>query len=254
MPSRSDRGGALLARFAEFYEEVAQLKLAIREGRLPLYLAGESASKETISVTAADLAALVSQRLKTRLQNQAKQVALIGTQAEIDSHAIARYAMAALADELFIIEIEWPGREFWQQYLLERALVGTSCAGCHFFEHLDELLDARIVGPLEEELGAVFLMSLRLGFQGQYRGNQGEQQLRHYNTRLIRLIGNADAGHQVSFPQAYQHRLVGANDERMAPVSRWYRFAAVGLGVYLLISTIVWVTMTNRLIDLISGS
>lgn len=254
MPSVSERGGALLARFAEFYEEVARLKLAIRQGNLAIYLVGEAAAKQAVSVTANDLAALVSQRLKTRLQDQAKQVALVGTQAEIDSYSIAQYVMAALADELLIIETDWPGRDCWQQYLLERGLVGSSCAGCRFFEHLDALLSARIVGPLEEELGAVFLMTLRLGFQGQHRGAQGELQLRHYNTRLIRLIGNTGGGHQASFQQAYQHRIVGACDERMAPLSRWYRFAAIGCGFYLLISTVVWVTLTNRLITLFSKS
>ncbi|HEY6923991.1 MAG TPA: DotU family type IV/VI secretion system protein, partial [Steroidobacteraceae bacterium] len=214
----------------------------------------DAAAKDAMSVTASDLAALVSQRLRARLQDQARHVASVGTQAEIDSNSIAQYAMAALADELFIIETDWPGRELWQQYLLERALAGSSFAGCRFFEYLDDLLGARTVGPLEEELAAVFLMSLRLGFQGQCRGGQGEQHLRHYNTRLIRLIGSIDAGHHASFLQAYQYRLVGASDERMAPLSRWYRFAAIGVGLYLLISTLVWVTMTDRLLTLFSGS
>src|SRR5260221_3893579 len=134
MASASQRSGALLARFAEFYEEVARLKLAIREGQVPMYLAMGGVAKDTAAPSAGELAALVSQRLGTRLQEQGKNVALVGTQAEIDSYSIAQYAMAALADELFIIETDWPGREAWQQYLLEQQLMGSSCAGGAFFE------------------------------------------------------------------------------------------------------------------------
>ena len=254
MASASQRSGALLAHFAEFYEEVARLKLAIREGQVPMYLAMGTVAKDTAALSAGELAALVSQRLKARLQEQAKSVALVGTQAEIDSYHIAQYAMAALADELFIIETDWPGREAWQQYLLERQLMGSTCAGCAFFERLDELLSARAVGPLEEELAAVFLMSLRLGFQGEHRGTHGEPHLKRYNTRLIRFIGNGSAAHQASFQEAYRHRLSGASDERMAPLSRWYRFGAIGLAVYLIISTCVWVTMTDRFTSILRGS
>jgi type VI secretion system protein ImpK len=253
MASVSERGGALLARFAEFYEEVARLKLAIHEGQVPMYLAGGSAANSAASVSAGDLAALVSQRLKMRLQDQAKHVALIGTQAEIDSYRIAQYAMAALADELLIIETDWSGRDAWQQYLLEQSVVGSSCAGCGFFEYLDELLNSRTVGPLEEELAAVFLMSLRLGFQGEYRGTHGESHLKHYNTRLIRFMGNGGGAHRASFQQAYEHRIAGASDERMAPLSRWYRFGAIALAVYLLISTVVWITLTDRLTNVFRG-
>src|SRR5579859_742019 len=104
MPSTSQRSGALLARFAEFYEEVARLKLAIREGQLPMYLAMGGTPKDPVALSGGELAALVSQRLQTRLQEQARDVALAGTQAEIDNYRIAQYAMAALADEVFIIE------------------------------------------------------------------------------------------------------------------------------------------------------
>jgi len=253
MPSSSQGSSALLARFAEFYEEVARLKVAIRAGQLPMYLAMGGIAKDAVALSAGELAALVSQRLQTRLQEHARDVALAGTQAEIDSYSIAQYAMAALADEVFIIETDWPGREAWQQYLLEQQLMGSRCAGSAFFDRLDDLLSSRAVGPLEEELAAVFLMCLRLGFQGEHRGTRGEPHLKRYNTRLIRFIGHGGPAHQASFQEAYQHRLSGASDERMAPLSRWYRFAAIGLGVYLIISTCVWVTMTDRFTSTFRG-
>jgi type VI secretion system protein ImpK len=251
MANNGERHGAVLARFAAFYEEVANLKLAIREGRAALELGG---GQEGLAVSPQELAYLVSQRLKLRLQEQRKDVELTGTQAEIDNYRIAQYAMAALADELLILNVDWPGREAWEPYLLEYALFQSRCAGRDFFTRLDALLCARAVGPAEEELAAVFLMCLRLGFEGQYRGEQGEQRLKNYNASLLRFIGTTRTDHQALFQQAYQHRIAGTADERMAPLSRWYKLGALGLAVYLVISTAVWVALTGRLANALAGS
>lgn len=252
MADAPDKPSSLLARFAEFYEEIARLKLAIREGRLPLYLAG---GKEPVALNGNDLAAMVGQRLKQRLQQQARIVRETGTEAEIEAYRIAQYAMAALADEIFILEVDWPGRAFWQHYVIERALFQSDNAGRDFFLQTDRLLASRVQNALQEDLAAVFLIALQLGFKGQYRGAHGALVLKSYREKLIRFIG---AGHgmlraQPGFPQAYQYRVSEARGERLAPLARWYRWGALIALTYVVLSTIVWMLLISRFNEVLGG-
>src|SRR5689334_16505008 len=129
MDNRTEQGIALLALFGEFYEEVARAKIAIREGKLALQLANGG---NVSAMNGNDQAAMLSQQLKMRLQEQSKFVTAVGLNAEIDAYRVAQYAMAVLADELFILDVDWPGQEAWQQYLLEQALFESSNGGRDF--------------------------------------------------------------------------------------------------------------------------
>ncbi|HKQ30728.1 MAG TPA: DotU family type IV/VI secretion system protein [Burkholderiales bacterium] len=238
------KGVTVLENFAEFYEEVARIKLAIREGRLQPHLMG--AVEMTLSGN--DLATAANQRLKQRLQQQEKLVRSVGTEAEIETYRAAQYVMAALADEIFILEIDWVGQEAWPYMLLESSLFQLNNAGQEFFARLDRLLGMRVVTPLAEDLAAVFLMALQLGFKGEHRSEQGAAILQNYRAKLIQFIG---AGYdrwreQPGCLQAYQYRMSEMRGERLAPLSRWYRWAAIGLLVYIAMSTVVWFAMTNR--------
>jgi type VI secretion system protein ImpK len=222
----------------------------MREGRLGVYLAS---GRETVTVNDNDLAVLVSDRLKALLQQQAKGLAAVGTQAQYDAYLIAQYAMAALADELLILEVQWPGSRHWSECPLEQRLFESSRAGQDVFARIDDLLAARAPGPWQEDLAAVFLMCLRLGFKGQHRGMRGAQRLKDYNTRLIRFTGTTSLKHQPACVQAYQYLIAGTVDERLAPLSRWYRLGAIGIAIYLLVSTVVWVVLTNRFMAVFGG-
>lgn len=243
---------SLPALFAEFYDEVARIKLAIAEGRLPLYLGDGKAS---VSVSGTDMAAMVSQRLKHRLQQQSRYVKDNATEAEIEAYAIAQYAMAGLVDEIFILEVDWSGADAWSDYLLEQGLFATSTAGRNFFTQLDDLLRTRARGPLQDDLAAVFLFALRLGFKGQYRGQHAEAMLQTYRAKLVQFLGAGYASgvQPRGFAQAYQYTMSEARDERLAPLSRWYRFAALGLAIYLVISSVVWFTAINRFSEALLG-
>lgn len=251
MSDSSTQAGALLERYADFYEEVARIKLAIREGNLPLYLAGNSEQPQTNGI---DQAAMISQRLKSRMLDQLKRVRQSGTKAEIEAYRMALYVMAAQADELFILGISWDGKDAWQEYLLERSLFGSATAGRDFFRILARLLKSRGRDPLREELATVFLMALQLGFQGQYRGALGKVTLARYRARLKRFIGRGgNEGLQKAFPQAYQFPLNAPRGERIAPLSRWYTIAMRAFMFYLVLSTIIWLVIVDRFNSIFGG-
>jgi type VI secretion system protein ImpK len=81
--------------------------------------------------------------------------------------AEADYALSALADELLLHAIDWPGAQLWREFLLERARFGTEAAGDRVFERIDALRAQP--DPASSELAGVYLTVLAMGFQGRYR-------------------------------------------------------------------------------------
>lgn len=234
----------LLGCFAEFYEEIASIRLALAEGRLPAYLARGDEAPPTLG---ADLAMRVSARLTDLLQQQARAVRRDATTTEIKAHEMAQYVMAALADEIFILELDWAGHEAWLDVLIEHKLFQSNKAGRQFFEFAAQILRPQQRSALHIELASVFLLALQLGFKGLYRGHEGEATLRSYRQQLYRLVNAGGHGHrgEPAFFQAYQHRLSGDKDQRLAPLTPWYALGRIALAVYLALSTVVWLALLH---------
>ncbi|GLR12858.1 DotU family type IV/VI secretion system protein [Chitinimonas viridis] len=248
--------GALLARFTEFYEDVAVIKQAIAHGRLPLLLGGDLPAH----ASPADLASMVSGRLSQRLLQQGREMAVSSPEAELRAYRIVQFVMAGLGDEVFILEVDWPGNTHWLSNLIEYALFRRQQAGRTYFELLGNLLHTRGRGRLQLELGIIFLLTLQLGFKGEYRGQHGQAALASYRSKLLRYI--ADRRPLVSadkpvFSQAYSHTLIVKDDHRLAPMKPWYRAGAIALLVYLVVSTAIWlqtlVPLTAKLDSYMGG-
>jgi type VI secretion system protein ImpK len=227
----------LSTAFAEFYEELVRIKRAAADGRLAAYLGSVG--------TAADLAANVSARLRGLLAEQAKRIQDEANQIEQSSYRLARYLMAALADEVLGLTLSWDGAPHWRENLLERALFGRAVAGRDFYQLTDRILDSRGNSPVMEDLAAVALMCLRLGFEGQLCGVEMQGQRDRYRQRLLRFIGRSrfnaqDPKLQPLFAAAYDSVISESEDRRLAPMRRWYLIAAIVAGVYLIASTAVW--------------
>lgn len=252
MSDPTQRRQALLERFAEFYQEIVRIKAAIRERRLAYYLSG---GRDAQTVNGNDLAAMVHHWLLGMLQEQRRQVTEQSTKAEASAYLVVQYLMAAHADELFIIELDWPGRGAWSQFLLERSLFRSATAGRDFFTRLNLLLKGRGRDPLQDELAAVFLMVLQLGFQGQYRGVRGQPVLRAYRAKLSQFAGSGGryAEGVPAFNQAYQYRLSEVRGQRLAPLRPWYNAGIALVLLYILVSSGVWLLSIQRLNTLFVG-
>lgn len=234
-----------MACFTDFYVEVAQIRQAVAKGRLAAYLAE---GKPISFGSASAIAAAVAERLSSRLQQQAKLVRQGGNEAEIKAYRQAQFVMAALADEVLLLDLDWSGSGAWSGELLERRLFGTSSAGRDFFKLLDSLLQLRGRSRLLTELGSIYLLALQLGFKGRYRSRAGEGVIARYRSRLLRFIGWGDrsADDDLMFPHAYQHLIRDMSGQRLAPLSRWLMIISGVLLVYLLASSVVWLVVTQR--------
>ena len=253
MPDPVSRSLFLFSCFTEFYELVAEFKVAIREGRLPLMLrVGDQPSP----TEPADIAAMVSGQLAGVLYRQLDRVSRERAPGTVRAHRVAVYAMAALADEIFVLELDWVGREAWLDLLLEYKLFHSRTAGCQMFSVIRRLLDQGVHSALHVDLAVVLLMALQLGFKGQYRGERGELELRALRAQLLAMLRKTDARTivRLAFPQAYQNLVGTSAPSRLAPLTPWYVAAGVALGLYLVVSTVVWLRLIQPFLNLVAGA
>jgi type VI secretion system protein ImpK len=252
MPDRAFGPFFLLSCFAEFYEVVADIKLAVREGRLPTMLRVGDLPAPTGS---ADIAAMISGQLAGVIRRQSSRVNRECSPGAVRAYRIAAYAMAALADEIFVLELDWAGHDAWLDVLVEYKLFKSRTAGSQLFSVTQKLLDMPVRNALHLDLASVLLMTLQLGFKGQHRGVHGETTLRDLRTRLFAVLRTGDAGEhlRVAFPQAYQNLAGASVPVRLAPLTPWYVAGGIALLLYLVVSTLVWLHLTQPFLDAISG-
>lgn len=242
-----------LDRCADFYQEIASIKSALAENRLAAYLAPNEA--QTLSLPS-DFAQRVSARLLNILRQQERDFRQHGSPAEVRIHKVSLYLMTALADEIFILELDWLGRDAWLDVLLEQKLFNSSNAGLRFFNMAQQLIKQPRRNRLSMELAAVFLMALELGFKGCYRGRLGQISLLKLRKQLYQIIKyvdpqsrpinpNSDAGQWSAFSQAYQYTLQPGRDERLAPLSPWRNLSLYALASYLMLSISAWFVLMH---------
>jgi type VI secretion system protein ImpK len=232
----------LLGRFRAFYAELNHAKRAALRG------AGSLTALTTelaVPQDPHDLALEASRRLQHVLEQLALESAVQTGEYGAKRFREAQYAMAALADEMFL-HTEWSGREAWLGTMLESALFGTQIAGEEIFKRIDALLGVRTGAAVD--LATVYFMILGLGFEGRYRGSDGSV-LGGYRLRLYRFIYRREAGGagETLVPQAYAHTLAGSRAPRLPLVRRWAIILGVTAAAYLVASQLIWRNRTSEL-------
>jgi type VI secretion system protein ImpK len=168
----------------------------------------------------------------------------------------ARYAMAALADEVFL-NADWEGRRPWKGHLLEAHLYESRRAGEAIFERIDELLDHP--DPARNDLAYIYLMLLGLGFQGKYRDHpNGASVLAAYGRRLFVFLAQREPELQETthhlFPEAYERFPGGRTGVRLPHLRPWILAFLLLLVIWLLVAHGVWQGLTAELEGLVQGA
>src|SRR5204863_4757031 len=144
----------LIDKFQQFYGEVLRLRGRVAEGSWVFQ--GDAAASEPRESPSG-----VWRKLVGLLERQSLDAGREGGDFGLEVYRRAQYAMAALADEIFI-NLDWVGRDAWREHLLEARLFGSHRAGEELFERIDNLL--RDHDSLYGELARIYLMVLALGF------------------------------------------------------------------------------------------
>lgn len=222
----------LTDQFREFHRELMRLREQVARGSwvAPSEAAAGAAGAAGGAATAgapADIGepapSAVWRALLALLERQSLAAGRGGADFAADLYRRAQYAMAALADEVFL-HLEWSGREPWRNNLLEARLFGSHRAGEELFTRIEELLRDREV--VLQDLARVYLMVLAAGFQGKLRGQRdGEREIEAYRQRLYRFVfgrsPKAVHGQERLVPQAYAATLDKGGAARLPHLRPW---------------------------------
>lgn len=232
----------LLPRFRAFYAELTRIKrVALRD---PLALLGADAVRPLgePQPTVQDVATEASQRLRVLLEQLSLDASSEGGDFGASLFEEAEYAMAALADEIFL-NTDWAGREPWLDVMLERGMFGSQLAGEEIFNRIDKLLINRTAAAAD--LATVYFMLLSLGFQGKFRGEPAK--LDAYKQRLYRFLYRKEppGARDLMVSQAYGHTIGGKLPARLPHIQRWTIIFSVIVVLYLAISHMEWRRLTK---------
>ncbi|MDR2158391.1 MAG: DotU family type IV/VI secretion system protein, partial [Holosporaceae bacterium] len=85
----------------------------------------------------------------------------------IESAREVVYAMAAVADEIFL-NMDWIGKKYWEENMMEQIYFGSQIAGEEIFNRINDLITDK--EPTALEKAEIYLKALSLGFKGKCRG------------------------------------------------------------------------------------
>lgn len=235
----SSASSPLLDRARAGFAEILQLRQQLQLHSIP----ARFNSRFTPGPTVEEL----RRRLLDRVQEQtrtegAPRGSLLERQLEE-----CRYVLATFADEV-LVHLPWYGQDAWRENLLEDALFGTHDAGDRFFTEVARLLRER--DPAREEVAAVYMMALALGFQGRYRGLGAEALLQDMRRQLYTLAfqrpPEPDASSRRLVGQTYEHTRDERTDRRLARRAPWVAAIAAVLTLSLSTSTALTVHHFSR--------
>ena len=204
-----------LDRFRAFY---AELDLVIASVRGGTWLT------EAVAGDAAGDAALGGARLTAQRAQQAvtRHAGLPGPRLPDGGAPVEMgYVLAALADEIFLHELDWPGRIHWDGVLLEERLYGTRIAGERLFDLARMLVDGRAAG--QDDLVVALMQALALGFRGRYRGGNDRGEIHRLRRQLYQLALHRPAPSEIDWGEALPHSeaLEGGVLARVPALNPW---------------------------------
>jgi type VI secretion system protein ImpK len=223
-----------LDRFRAFYAELNAAVAVVRSGSwLAEGMAGDAGGDAVLAG---------ARRLAQRLQEAVlRHAGLPGPRLPDGGEPVEMgYVLAALADEVFLQELDWPGRACWDELLLEERLYGTRIAGERLFDLAEMLVAARAAG--QEDLVVALMQAFALGFRGRYRAGNDRGAIRRLRRQLYQLAVHRPAPVAVEWRESLppSEALQGGALARVPPLRPWI-YGAVGVVLlYLLLTHLVW--------------
>jgi type VI secretion system protein ImpK len=156
------------------------------------------------------------------------------------------YLMAALADEIFL-NMEWGGKQYWEENMLEHRYFGTQVAGDEVFNKINELLTKE---GASIEKAEIYLKALAIGFKGKYREIEDEQaQINACRNRLFDFIQANDKsmfsiGHRF-FQKEYAYTIPTVHRKLLPDNSIVNYVCWFFIFMFLTISSMVWMFETR---------
>ena len=231
---------------SEFYQQIAEIKKLDTQElsqrvKSQLDLEGNPKPEE--------LASGVSLGLQKWLENLNFGAQSTLTSKEKQWYAQSIFMFVALADEVFMLDHKWPGREHWKHVMLEQSLFDSSYAGSEVFVRIQKLLKKRAFEPGERQLAAVYLLALRLGFKGYFREIDDHKKLDELRLKLFQVSNQQDIREQRLCDEVCANVVSYSYGARLAPMATFRRYYLLGIALFLIISSLIWWQQSNSMDD-----
>jgi type VI secretion system protein ImpK len=227
---------ALIDKFHEFYAVLLEVHAKLDKGTITADVAHD--------------------RLVALLNLQEEEAKLESGAYGRDVYRRAKYAMAALGDEVLVNPDHAHG-ELWKSHLLESALFRSQCAGEKIFDNITEMQD---LGGAERELARIYLALLGLGFRG-YRKLDPESEIVPYRRKLFTLAYAREpvavTGQRQIVDTAYSSTLSDGEASQLPHLKPWIYAMVLIVVLYVAGSFAVWNIEINDLqpkVTTINGS
>lgn len=152
------------------------------------------------------------------------------------------YIMASLADEVFIV-LNWDGKDFWKNNLIEQKLFSSNVSGEMIFERINSVLRDNSVESYE--LALIYFYCLSLGFQGALRSMEGcVEVISNLKAKLYYKIYFKDSQmfkqKGLLCPSAYKHLFAEKKLLFDNPLIFWRRVVIASIICYFVYVEFVW--------------
>jgi type VI secretion system protein ImpK len=159
--------------------------------------------------------------------------------------------MAAVADEVLLHEVAWPGLDRWAETPLEQILYKSRIAGDRIFQAIDALSTRRDPDP--EGTAMTILLALELGFRGRYSGADDHGRIADDKQLLFALIFRAryaELGDMGDLLAGAAEPLAGYVPVRLPQLRPWSLAIVGAVACYLLVTLVVWLDQVGDVVDL----
>ncbi len=216
--------------FAQFVAELHKQRRRVENAAPETTAFGKAATAEGVAFDS------VQRELKRLLEDlDAEASAYMRPEAFKRAH----YAMAVLADEIFMRHMaEWDGAALWQQHPLEVEIFGTQDAATLFYKKADETIQS--TDRADAAVAEIFYYAISLGFEGMLDQKERTDYMRKLAIRFGRTPRRTTEISKL-IPQAYGNLHV---ESRGGLLPAMWKAIAVLAAVVLI--SIVALTVTYR--------
>lgn len=183
-----------------------------------------------------------------------------GSRSEQKRFKDAKYIKAAVADEL-LLNRDWPGKNYFTNFLIETSLFGTSIAGEKIFSKIDKILESP--PSREPEIEQMYLFALAIGFEGKYKGYNSEGEISKilnelfvHITRRAPAFGPQNIDKEINdrfvCKQSYQHTISNIKPIRIFRLSKQSVIFVISCIALVFISQFLWIWLTSPLREVLS--
>ncbi len=196
----------------------------------------------------------IQRQLINFAEQQKQQVSLIALPGQMTIYQDILYAIAAFIDEQLLQQVKWNQQQNWIPLMLELKLFGSRNSGEKLINRMQLLSEvSHEFSDDQKALAKCYLRVLWLGFDGKFRNQPAKLKQLKEQLMTSAELTTPDLSVKTLFSQAYLQNINPMEQSRLAPISKWQRYIARGIFGYLLVTGIIWLTLTWELAKRLSS-